>query len=119
MVGSSALQEGTEGQTAHRYLLGAFGGIGPLPGRFSAQGQFTRQIDLKGVTTVVLCSDCEREISPNDEQSLKYGCCFRCRALSVGVTWIGGGGYGKQNFHDGSLAQAIRENVVDGSEPRR
>lgn len=65
---------------------------------------------------VLLTCDCGRPIPANDEQSLKIGECFRCRIQGVGFNFVGGGGYGRQNFHDGSLADAIRENSPPGSQ---
>lgn len=60
------------------------------------------------------CSElgCEK---PVDRDNL----CFRHRIAGVGFTFIGGGGYGREQFHNGSLAEAIRENCVEGTEPAR
>lgn len=56
------------------------------------------------------CSDCGKPIPPNDENSLKYGTCFKCRCVGVGVTFRGGGGYGRENFSARTNAEFIREN---------
>lgn len=65
-----------------------------------------------------LC-DCGRTIPAGDENSQRYGACFHCRIQGVGITFRGGGGYGRKQFNESTNAEFIRENSVEGSEPRR
>lgn len=62
--------------------------------------------------------DCGRSIRPDDENSLKYGACFKCRCQGVGVTFRGGGGYGRANFSERTNAEFLRENDGPGTVPR-
>jgi hypothetical protein len=45
---------------------------------------------------------CEKAVDRED-------LCFRHRVIGIGFTYVGGGGYGREAFHNGSLAEAIRE----------
>ncbi len=65
--------------------------------------------------SVTLLCDCGREIPANDEQSVKLGECFRCRIQGVGFSFRGGGGYGRENFHERTNAEFLRENDGPGT----
>jgi hypothetical protein len=40
--------------------------------------------------------------------------CFRCKVKSIGFSFVGGGGYGRQAFHDRTTREVERE-IVDGA----
>lgn len=63
------------------------------------------------------CS-CGKPIASDDVNSLRYGACFKCRCVGVGITFRGGGGYGRAQFNAGTNAEFIRENQAAGSERR-
>lgn len=62
--------------------------------------------------------DCGRVIRPTDVNSLKWGACFACRSHGVGITFRGGGGYGRKNFNERTNAEFLRENDGPGTIPR-
>jgi len=64
-----------------------------------------------------LTCDCGREIAPDDENSVKHGACFPCRMRGVGITFRGGGGYGRANFSARTNAEFLRENDGPGTIP--
>ena len=37
--------------------------------------------------------------------------CFRCRVKTVGFSFVGGGGYTRESFHERTTAEFLRENV--------
>lgn len=45
------------------------------------------------------------------------GHCFACHLKGVGFTWVGGGGYGRENFHNTTIAEETR-NIVDKSKAK-
>lgn len=54
------------------------------------------------------CSTCARQTDrPN-------GVCFRCHVQGISFTFVGGGGYGRQAFHDNTTAEVIRQNTAGG-----
>lgn len=53
----------------------------------------------------MICS-CGKDAEPGREE------CFRCRVLSVGYVWRGGGHqYGRQNFSERTNAEYVNEHV--------
>jgi hypothetical protein len=55
------------------------------------------------------CTDCGRKPAQDG-----YDVCFRCRVLSVGTVWRGGGHlYGRDNFSSRTNAEYVREHVGD------
>ena len=56
---------------------------------------------------------CGKDAEPGRED------CFRCRVSSVGFTFIGGGGYGRQNFTERTNGEYLNENVGDVKEGLR
>jgi hypothetical protein len=67
----------------------------------------------------ILSCDCGRPIAPNDQNSLLHGACFKCRIQNVGITFRGGGGYGKAQFHESTNAEFLRENDGPGTSSAR
>jgi hypothetical protein len=43
--------------------------------------------------------------------------CFLCRVRSVGFSFVGGGGYGRETFAARTNQEFINENVPDGAVP--
>ena len=39
--------------------------------------------------------------------------CFRCRVSTVGFSFVGGGGYGREAFHERTTNEFINEHVGD------
>ena len=39
--------------------------------------------------------------------------CFLCRVRTVGITFVGGGGYGRQSFHDRTISERRAEILGD------
>jgi hypothetical protein len=37
--------------------------------------------------------------------------CFRCKLEGIRFNWVGGGGYGRQAFHDKTVGEVQREHV--------
>lgn len=69
-----------------------------------------------------LACDCGRPIADNDQNSLKWGMCFKCRHLNgqeLSLNFRGGGGYGQEAFHSGTNAEFLRENDGPGTIPFR
>lgn len=62
--------------------------------------------------------NCGRGLTTEGDQ--KYGECFKCRISGgIGVTFRGGGGYGRDAFHNGTNAEFLRENDGPGTVARR
>lgn len=59
--------------------------------------------------------DCGRPIAANDQNSLHHGACFKCRIQGVGITFRGGGGYGRAQFNETTNAEFLRENDGPGT----
>ena len=55
------------------------------------------------------CEDCGER-----KDNLRDGVCFRCRVSTVGFTYVGGGGYGREQFHNMTNAEMAREQMGDG-----
>jgi hypothetical protein len=54
-----------------------------------------------------LCPSCDREKPLTSLH--ESGDCFHCHASGVGVSWAGGGGYGRANWNRGTYGEAVRE----------
>jgi hypothetical protein len=39
------------------------------------------------------------------------GQCFRCHIQGIGFTFVGGGRYGRRNFHDATTREFIDHNI--------
>lgn len=70
------------------------------------------------MTTLTKC-DCGKTIQPEDENSLHYGACFKCRIQGVGITFRGGGGYGREQFNAATNAEILRGCDGPGTESAR
>jgi hypothetical protein len=54
---------------------------------------------------------CGKPVEPGSDE------CFLCRVRSVGFNFVGGGGYGRETFHERTTAEFINENVPEGAVP--
>lgn len=43
----------------------------------------------------------------------RTGICFNCRVRSVGFSFVGGGGYTRQSFHNSTISEKRREILGD------
>lgn len=46
------------------------------------------------------------------------GECFGCHIKGIGFSWVGGGGYTRQGFHDSTITEARNEELA-GHDPNR
>jgi hypothetical protein len=60
----------------------------------------------------MICTSCHAKQAEDGSEE-----CFRCRVLSVGFTYVGGGGYGRSTFHARTTQEYINENVPEGAIP--
>jgi hypothetical protein len=60
----------------------------------------------------VTCETCGRKPAETGRRE-----CFRCRVASVGFTFTGGGGYGREAFVGRTNAEFLAENVGDVRRP--
>lgn len=58
------------------------------------------------------CPECGGRARQQDVE--QHGCCFRCKIGGLSFQFVGGGGYGRQNFHDRTTAEVQRE-IVDSA----
>lgn len=77
-------------------------------------GSVQRRNDCSIFVMDVTCS-CGKRLNEADHIR---GECYRCSVSGIGFTFTGGGGYGRHQFHESTLAEAMRENDVPGSQPR-
>ena len=49
------------------------------------------------------CTTCSREHDRDADL------CFGCHIKGVGFSFVGGGGYGRKNFHERTTAEVVRE----------
>jgi len=61
-----------------------------------------------------VCCACGALIADADENSLRHGECFKCRIQGIRFTFVGGGGYGRETFHNGTTAEFDRS-IRDGA----
>jgi len=54
----------------------------------------------------VTCETCG--VKPAEEGRKE---CFRCRVSTIGINFVGGGGYGRKTFHDRTTSEYINEFV--------
>jgi hypothetical protein len=54
----------------------------------------------------VICA-CGKQAEPGSDE------CFRCRVSSVGFSFVGGGGYTRDSFHDYTTAERRAEILGD------
>jgi hypothetical protein len=55
-----------------------------------------------------VCKTCGRKVVEPDREE-----CFRCRVLTVGFSFRGGGGYTRQSFHDSTISEKRAEILGD------
>jgi hypothetical protein len=60
----------------------------------------------------MICQTCGRKEAEEGRPD-----CFRCRVSTIGVTFVGGGGYGRTIFKQRTNAEFINEYVPPGAEP--
>lgn len=54
--------------------------------------------------------DCARTYEAEQERTGAHAYCFKCKIGSgMRVNWVGGGGYGRENFSSRTNADVIRE----------
>lgn len=61
---------------------------------------------------------CGRVIAPTDIEANRRQTCFTCHVSGISFGFRGGGGYGRENFHERTNAEFMRENDIAGTEPR-
>lgn len=57
----------------------------------------------------VWCGTCGRKPAETGRSE-----CFRCRVSTVGINFVGGGGYGRKTFHERTNAEFVNEMVPKG-----
>jgi hypothetical protein len=53
---------------------------------------------------------CNKRLRQEDE---RYGLCFNCRVRTVGFSFVGGGGYTQESFHNSTIAEKRAEILGD------
>ena len=56
-----------------------------------------------------LCRECLNRVAEDNGSEI----CFHCRVATVGFSFIGGGGYTRQSFHDTTIAEKRAEILGD------
>ena len=56
-----------------------------------------------------LCRECLVRVAEDNGSEI----CFHCRVASVGFNFVGGGGYGRQSFHDHTISERRAEILGD------